>query len=84
MLDPDMQREILRGIMAGYRENIPEFAANEFDGPNRMIFMRMQDLWSRKEPIDRVTVANELMLRNELEECGGLTYLVKLSDGDAE
>src|SRR5262245_15828809 len=48
---------------------------------HRRIFARMAELHERGEKIDRVTVANELMSRNQLEPCGGLSYLVSLDDG---
>ncbi len=48
---------------------------------HRRIFARMSELHERGERIDRVTVANELMRRNELESVDGLTYLVSLDDG---
>src|ERR1035441_8423442 len=48
---------------------------------HRRIWCRMNDLHGRGEPIDRVTVANELTKHNELESCDGLTYLVSLDDG---
>jgi len=48
---------------------------------HRRIFKRMGDLQQRGEKIDRITVANELMKFNELEACGGLSYLVSLDDG---
>ncbi len=48
---------------------------------HRRIFARMGDLHEQGEKIDRVTVANELMRRNQLESCGGLGYLVSLDDG---
>src|SRR5947209_934889 len=48
---------------------------------HRLIFRRMGELQDRGERIDRVTVANELMKFNELEACGGLSYIVSLDDG---
>ena len=48
---------------------------------HQRIFARMGDIHSRNERIDRVTVANELMGRGQLESCDGLTYLVSLDDG---
>src|SRR6266571_349221 len=48
---------------------------------HRRIFSRMAEIHERGEKIDRVTVANELMNRNQLESCDGLTYLVSLDDG---
>ena len=48
---------------------------------HRRIFMRMADLATRGERIDRVTVANELMKAGQLESVDGLSYLVSLDDG---
>jgi replicative DNA helicase len=48
---------------------------------HRRIFRRMSELHERGEKIDRVTVANELLRRNELESIDGLSYLVSLDDG---
>src|SRR5580692_6350355 len=48
---------------------------------HRRIFKRMGELQERAERIDRITLANELMKFNELEACGGLSYLVSLDDG---
>src|SRR6266403_4403224 len=48
---------------------------------HRRIFIRMAEIHQRGEKIDRVTVANELMSRNQLESCDGLSYLVSLDDG---
>src|SRR5258706_3452107 len=48
---------------------------------HRRIFARMAEIHERGEKIDRVTLANELMHRNQLESCDGLSYLVSLDDG---
>ena len=48
---------------------------------HRRIFLRMAELHSRGEKIDRVTLANELLKHNQLESCDGLSYLVSLDDG---
>jgi replicative DNA helicase len=48
---------------------------------HRRIFKRMSELHDRGERIDRVTVAEELMRRNELESIDGLSYLISLDDG---
>jgi replicative DNA helicase len=48
---------------------------------HRRIFQRMIELSERGEHIDRVTVANELRDRGELESCDGVSYLVSLDDG---
>jgi replicative DNA helicase len=48
---------------------------------HRRIFNRMGELHGRGEPIDRVTVHNELDRHKEAESCGGLSYLVSLDEG---
>lgn len=48
---------------------------------HRRIFARIGEVHERGERIDRITVANELMRRNQLEACDGLAYLVSLDDG---
>jgi replicative DNA helicase len=48
---------------------------------HRRIFKRMGELHARSETIDHLTVSNELLRWNELESCGGLSYLVSLQDG---
>lgn len=48
---------------------------------HRRIFQRMGDLQERDEPIDRVTVANELIRHGELESIDGLSYLASLDEG---
>lgn len=48
---------------------------------HRRIFQRMADLQERDEPIDRVTVANELIRHGELESVDGLSYLATLDEG---
>jgi replicative DNA helicase len=48
---------------------------------HRRIFQRMQDLYQRGDRIDRVTLANELINKNQLESVDGLAYLVSLDDG---
>lgn len=48
---------------------------------HQLVFTRMGQLFERGEKIDRVTVANELLRFNELENVGGITYLVSLDDG---
>jgi replicative DNA helicase len=47
---------------------------------HRRIFARMGDLHEAGQTIDRVTVANELMGRGELQSVDGVSYLVSLDD----
>ncbi|WP_457637979.1 replicative DNA helicase [Oceanithermus sp.] len=47
---------------------------------HRKIWRAIEALRSRSEPVDLVTLSEELKKRGELEEVGGLTYLVGLSE----
>ncbi|MDY0083538.1 MAG: DnaB-like helicase N-terminal domain-containing protein, partial [Ignavibacteriaceae bacterium] len=46
---------------------------------HQLIFEAMISLFESKEPIDTVTVYEELKKRNQVEEIGGAVYLSKLS-----
>jgi replicative DNA helicase len=48
---------------------------------HRRIFSRMGELYERRERIDRVTIANELIRHNQLESVDGLSYLSVLDEG---
>lgn len=48
---------------------------------HRRIFLRMSELATRGERVDRVTVANELMKHGQLESVDGLSYLIELDNG---
>jgi len=80
-MDVQTEKAMLAAILAG--DMMPaNVSVHDFElDRHRRIFQRMEDLQNRGEPIDRVTVANELMKNNELAECGGLTYIVELYDG---
>src|SRR4029077_18353120 len=47
---------------------------------HRRIFLRMGELYTRGERIDRMTVANALMKQNQLE-VDGVSYLASLDEG---
>ncbi len=48
---------------------------------NRKIFAAMENLISKGNPADSVTLIEELRTKDQLEEVGGVAYLVGLSDG---
>jgi replicative DNA helicase len=81
----DAERFVLGSILlddALYIQAAGTLEADDFSlESHRRIFKRMGELQERGEKIDRITVANELMKFNELEACGGLSYLVELDDG---
>jgi len=47
---------------------------------HRKIFTAMRTLHERGEPVDLITLSEELRLKGQLDEVGGLSYLVGLSD----
>jgi replicative DNA helicase len=48
---------------------------------HRRIYGRMADLYERGERIDRVSLAEELMKKNQLESVDGFSYLATLDEG---
>lgn len=61
--------------------------AIEFLGPDdfyrdahRSVFASMVSLLERNEPVDLVTVGEEMRGRDQLDSCGGLTYLTALAN----
>jgi replicative DNA helicase len=81
----DAERFVLGSIMmddSSYIQVAGTVEAGDFSlEKHRRIFLRMSELYERGEKIDRVTLANELLKRGELESCDGLSYLVSLDDG---
>ena len=81
----DAERFVLGSILLDDSYFIQTMAALDADDfsldKHRRIFGRMAEIHGRGEKIDRVTLANELMTRNQLEACDGLSYLVSLDDG---
>jgi len=55
-------------------------AADFYKEAHRKIFSACIDLFERNEPVDLVTLANELMRRKQLEEVGGASALSSLVD----
>jgi replicative DNA helicase len=81
----DAERFVLGSILmddASFVQVAGMLEAGDFSlEKHRRIFQRMSGLYERGEKIDRVTLANELLKRGELESCDGLSYLVSLDDG---
>jgi replicative DNA helicase len=48
---------------------------------HRQIFATCQDLFERSEPVDLITLANELTRGQQLEAVGGSPYLMALAEG---
>lgn len=47
---------------------------------NKLIFSAMLALYGRAEPVDMITVKDELVSLGKLDVCGGLEYIAELSD----
>jgi hypothetical protein len=81
----DAERFVLGSVLAGTVEFAAvrhSLAANDFSlKKHRRIYSSILDLDARGEPIERVTIAEELKRRNQLDSVGGLSYLVTLDDG---
>ena len=56
-------------------------AQDFFRDAHRRIFDKMVALTDRREPVDLVTLKDELARSNELEEVGGPAYISSLTDG---
>src|SRR3984957_4283998 len=81
----DAERFVLGAILmdnALYIQVAGTLEAEDFSlEKHRRIFLRMGELYTRAERIDRVTVAKELMKQNQLESVDGVSYLVSLDEG---
>jgi replicative DNA helicase len=47
---------------------------------HRKIFSAMEDLISRGSPVDTITIVEELRVRGQIDEVGGVAYLIGLAD----
>ncbi len=79
---PDAERMILGSLLDGYLQPDAVTSALAVDDfsleKHRRILARIVDLYERGEPINRVTLADELIARGQLDSVDGLSYLVTL------
>lgn len=54
-----------------------------YKGANKEIFEAIIELFNKNEPVDLITLSEELKRRGNLENIGGVTYLADLSGGVA-
>jgi len=64
-------------MLVGGQIGVEDFALEK----HKRIFTAMGAIHERGERVDRITLANELMRRGQLESVDGFTYLVSLDDG---
>ncbi|GBC98463.1 Replicative DNA helicase [bacterium HR17] len=55
-------------------------AEDFYYSPHRSIYEAILTLFNRGDPVDLVTVAEELKRRGKLDDCGGQPYLMKLME----
>lgn len=83
--NPDAERFILGSILldgSKFAEVSGDLKESDFAlEKHRRIWARLHGLFEAGAPIDRVSVANELLRHDELESVDGLSYLVSLDDG---
>jgi hypothetical protein len=83
--NPDVERLVLGSVLLDdnlYPRVAGALEPSDFSlEKHRRIFARMHDLYERGSHIDRITLADELMKRGQLESVDGLTYLISLDDG---
>jgi replicative DNA helicase len=81
----DAERSVLGAILLrneAFNEAAEVVDADDFyREAHRRIFNKMVALQERNEPIDFITLREELSRSNELDEVGGAAYLAKLVDG---
>lgn len=83
----DVEQAVLGAILIE-REAIPrsiELLPNDafYSGKHRKIFAAVLSLFERGDPVDLITVSEELRRRNELDDVGGTFYLTELTAGVA-
>lgn len=79
----DVEQAVL-GAMLIEQEAIPraiELLAEDsfYSGKHRKIFSAILNLFERNNPVDLITVSEELKRRGDLEDVGGSTYLTDLT-----
>jgi hypothetical protein len=82
--DLTAERTILGAVLVGNEFGPVKrtLSVSDFDiEAHRLIYRAMEELHARGEGIDRLTVANELRARRQLQSVGGMTYLVSIDDG---
>ncbi len=79
----DVEKSVLGAMMLDKEavgiaiENIDE--AHFYRDAHRKIFLAMVNIYEKNEPIDVITLSEELKRRNELDDIGGTYYLTELA-----
>jgi replicative DNA helicase len=81
--EPDIEKSVL-GAMLIEKESVPKaielLKPDSFYVPgHKLIYEAMLSLFEKNQPIDTVTLYDELKKREQIEEVGGAIYLSKIS-----
>jgi replicative DNA helicase len=83
---PDAERSILGAVLLNQRHLIEAIAAKlepeDFSlDSHRRIYRRMLELDRRQQPIDLVTLVEDLAKKKEVDSVGGAAYVASLTEG---
>lgn len=83
--DPDAERAVLGALLTGNRTALTQVTetitgADHYTPRHELIHDTIEHLWSRAQPIDIVTVGDQLHRTHTLERAGGRAYLHDLHD----
>ncbi len=83
----EAEQSVLGGLMldASHFDAVAEVvgSADFYKATHRQVFTVMADLLEHEQPIDVITVSEELSRRGELQAVGGLSYLTELASNVA-
>ena len=79
----DAEESVLSSLFinnSGFEDTETLTAVDFYKGVHKKIYAAMLFLRKKKDPVDLVTVAEELIKREELESIGGASYLARITD----
>ncbi|MCK5786361.1 MAG: replicative DNA helicase [Candidatus Sabulitectum sp.] len=80
----EAEKAVLAGVLLNPEIAIEVYAmlteSDFYDNRHRRIYLQAKTIDSRGEPVDLITVSNELERLGELEAAGGLEYIAAITD----
>ena len=81
----DAEKTILGAVLldnVAFNETAEKITAEDFShDSHQRIYLRMSDLINANQPVDIITLSNELTRLKEIESIGGVAYLASLTEG---
>lgn len=65
-----------KALLTGIEKLIPEFF---YKDSHRLVFTAMMDLEENNQPVDIITIIDQLRKKNQLDDAGGIVYLSEMS-----